>query len=272
MLLADAIKQNNVGNSEALPKYLPTSFSWYNGWNKSGLVAPPAGCTAMTGWAAIYQAINTPDYANANAVIELANFKSQLLLKSTKAWKTVQDETTIGGGHFVADFSGNAAIAMQIKRLANGNVSMDLPPPNYNNHWWADPRGTYVDGDVIAGFVSMDLRVTDPAASGLIANCGIDWWKSASAPFLIDQSNNPSPGLSCWVKLTTSFRTICFYTFTDDNAFKANLPAGVTAPVVVPPPVTPPLWESVPSGDRTAVPGGFIYRIGSAITFVPKVV
>ena len=74
---------------------------------------------------------------------------------------------------------------------------------------------------VDAMYVQMDMRESDPNAH-MVAQVGGDWWRSDSAPFLGDFSNNPGAGGTNWVELTTRYQTIGFSSM-DMPTFEAHL-------------------------------------------------
>ena len=237
--ITDAITQNTPGTSEGYPVGVPTSYSWYGGGghtNSSG--PPPSNFTAVTGWGQIYPENGFAAYSNPNAYIQVANAKTYVHIKSTDQWVLVQDQATnqLAGAHFVADFSGNAAIAWHETVLPGGSVTVDVPPNGYNDHFWPLARGTYSAGSVDAVYVQMDMRTNDPNLH-LVANVGADWWRNATAGYVDGFDNNPGVGMSNWVELSTEWRTLSFYS-TTASQFGAD-PPPVFGPTSPAPPLIP---------------------------------
>jgi hypothetical protein len=233
--ISELTRQNSLGNSDAFPLGVPHSWSWYQGWNVGGQLTPPAGFTAVEGWGQVYPEEGASTAANANADVQIANSKTYVHIKQTGQWVLVQDQGQLGmtGGHFNANFAGNAAYAMPGTALTGGGVSFDAPVDGYNDHFWYKSRGTYAAGTVDAVYVQMDMRVTDPNAK-LIGMVGADWWRDPSAPFLPDHSTNPGIGGTNWVELSTQWQTIG-YTSMSPAAFQANPPPGVLGSSQTPP-------------------------------------
>lgn len=222
--IADVIAQNTAGQSEGHPVGVPSSWDWYAGvYKPAGNSAPPSDFTAVTGWGAVYQEVGEPAYTNPNAKVEVANAKTYVHLK-TGEWVLVQDQSTnqLAGGHFYTDLAGNVAIPMTTSALSNGGIAFSTPPTGYNDHFWSTSRGTYPANMVDAVYVQMDMRVTDPNLN-LIAIVGADWWRSPSAPYASDFSNNPAAGTSNWAELSTQWTTLGFYSSTTAQ-FQADLP------------------------------------------------
>ncbi|WP_271576329.1 Ig-like domain-containing protein [Bradyrhizobium sp. CCBAU 11361] len=220
--LSELIKQNTLGQSEGYPAGVPHSYSWYKGWNPGGQMTPPDGFTAVEGWGQVYTEEGAP--ASPGADVEVANAKTYVHIKETGQWVLVQDQSKlgIGGGHFVSDFAGNSAYPMTVTRLSDGAASFDAPSTGYNDHFWYGSRGTYMAGTVDGVYVQMDMRTTDANAK-LVGMVGVDWWRTATAPFLADHSNNPGVGGSNWVELSTQWKTIGYYSLST-AAFQADLP------------------------------------------------
>ena len=128
---------------------------------------------------------------------------------------------------------------------ADGSMTMDAPKSGYNDHFWPGARGTYGAGTIDGVFVEAQMKTNDPNAN-LVANLGADWWRSATAPYVDGFANNPSPGMSDWVKLTTEYQSL-YFTSMSAAQLQADPPPGLSSAVVDPtPPVvtTPPVTTS----------------------------
>jgi hypothetical protein len=224
--MLDAITQNTPGYSEGYPVGVPKTYAWCSGsYKPPGSSKPPSDFTAVTGWGQVYQKAGAPAYSNPNAAVEVANAKTYVHVQSTGQWVLVQDQATdpIAGGHFVSDFSGNAAIDMNVNALSNGSAAFDTPPTGYNDHFWPSSRGTFAAGTVDAAYVQMDMRVNDPNLQ-LVANIGADWWRNDSAGYVDGFDNNPGAGMSNWVGLSTQWSTLRFYSWSTSQLRAAPPP------------------------------------------------
>ncbi len=151
----------------------------------------------------------------------------------------VQDQAadSITGAHYVADFANNANKEMRISPLRDGSVALTAPPTGFNTHFWLTRRGTYEAGSVDGVYVQMDMRIDAPDLK-LVANVGADWWRNSTAPYASGFANNPGAGMSNWIKLSTRWSTLRFYSGSNSQ-FLAHLPPQLagstpqTAPTMV---------------------------------------
>jgi hypothetical protein len=209
------VSQNSGYDTGIYPYGVPTHFSWYAGGSAAtGESAPPSEFSSLTGWGQIYPQVGA---SNVAAGIYLKDYRVYVHSKSG-GWQLVQDQdaNSVGGEHYVADFSNNSSSPMSLVVQSDGSVRMDSPACGHNDHFWIDPRGSYAPGTVDGVFSMAQLR-TDSADGNLVANFGGDWWRDTSAPFLYQNEvfvNNPGIGVSSWVRLTTTYQYFFFTTFT----------------------------------------------------------
>ncbi|WP_249147635.1 O-antigen ligase family protein [Bradyrhizobium sp. AUGA SZCCT0177] len=209
------VSQNSGYDTRIYPYGVKTYFSWYAGGPAAtGNTVSPSDFASLTGWGQIYPQVGAPIVA---ANVYLKDYRVYVHLTSG-GWQLVQDQATnsIGGQHYVADYSNNPSSEMGLLVQSDGSVRMNSPAFGYNNHFWIEPRGSYAPGTVNGVFSMAQLR-TDNASANLIANFGGDWWRNTSAPYLYRNGvfvNNPGIGMGTWVKLTTTYQYFFFTTMT----------------------------------------------------------
>ena len=209
--LALAIDQNTRANNQVNPAGVPASWSWYGGKSGTSSAGPaPTRFSAVTGWGIVYPQAHT-QLAGTSARILIDGFVVYVHLAGG-GWAEVQNQArdTISGGNFVADFSRNAHIPWTKEAHPDGSVSVDAPRMGYNAHFWPFRRGTFTPDTVDGVFVQARLKTDDPLAA-LVAALGADWWRDAAAPYVDGFSNNPGVGQSNFVKLTTGWQKLFFY-------------------------------------------------------------
>jgi hypothetical protein len=216
--MADAIIQNTLGQSEGYAFGMPEGYAWCAGsYKPAGSSTPPSDFIAVTGKGQIYPeagAWGAPAYSSPNGSITIANAKTYIHLSTTREWALVQNQATdeIAGGHFFADFSPSPAKQMRVEAQPDGSVVIGAPPAGYNDHFWPIKRGTYAAGSVDGVYVQMEMRTNDPDMK-LVASIGADWWRDAVAGVVQGFDNTSGAGMSNWVKLSTQWSTLRFYSW-----------------------------------------------------------
>src|SRR6185436_17174522 len=88
-----------------------------------------------------------------------------------------------------------------------------------------------------------------------------DWWRYKSAPFLSDFSNSPGAGMSDWVELSTSWKTL-YFTSWSAQKLQADPPPPLLGSSTTP--TTPNVAPSVTQA--AASPGTATEHVGDTIT------
>jgi hypothetical protein len=223
--MLDAAIQNTPGYSEGYAMGVPRTYDWCSGSYKppehSG---PPADFTAVSGWGQVYAETGKEHHQNPAAQIEIANSQTYVRIKSSRQWMLTQDQNVnpISGGYFVPDFSSEDAEPLRLEQK-DGRAAIEAPPPGRNAHFWIIKRGTYPAGHVDGVYVQMDLRASDPKMN-LVANAGADWWRDPIADFVQGFANNPTAGTSNWIKLSSGWSTLRFYSLSTTELMAAPPP------------------------------------------------
>jgi hypothetical protein len=211
--MADAILQNTPGQSEGYASGVPEDYEWCAGsYKPAGSSTPPSDFTAVTGKGQVYPEAGTYAYSSPNGSITIANAKTYIHLGTTREWVLVQDQATdgIAGDHFFADYSPSPAKQMRLEAQPDHSVVIGAPPAGYNDHFWPNKRGTYAAGSVDGVYVQLEMRTTAPNMK-LVASIGADWWRDADAGVGRDFANTSGAGMSNWVKLSTEWSILRFY-------------------------------------------------------------
>jgi hypothetical protein len=219
--LAEVIYQNTPGNSQGLP----VGLSWNRGASSTKkLMGAPAGFSALTAWAQVYQQSGVPvSPDNASDTVQVQDFTTYILL-TTGTWVEAQSQAQSGvsGAHYVADFSDDAHIPFNVQKLPDGSASIDAPPAGYNNHFWPTGTASFTPGTVAGVFVEARMKTNDRNAN-LVAQLGADWWRYAGAPYAGVNVNNIAVGINDWTKLTTQWKALYFTTLSAQQ-LEANPP------------------------------------------------
>lgn len=207
-----------AGLHEGQPHGVPSWWDWAQGPKVDNAV-PPAGMGAMTAWGQVYA--DTTNARPANVRVQVRNMEAYVYLRSQARWVRVQADAVVEGAHYVEDFSGNTSVPTSLRSEPDGGLSFVMQD-GYNFHFWPKAgRGALANpADVGAVFTTFQARLIldDPngpdnrSAARFIANAGGDWWRSVTAPFAGDFSNNPGIGEGRFTYLTSAWSAINFYT------------------------------------------------------------
>jgi hypothetical protein len=221
MALINTIIAQNTPFSPAYPSRpqgVPTYWSWYNGRSVQNAVTP--NCSAIAAWGAVFPIKGAA--RNGFGKLETRWHRAWVHRKAG-GWQLAQAVGTnfkTEAGAFRANFAGNAATKVEITQLlAQGGARMSLPLLGDCLHWWPAPRGVFNASAINWCYHQQDIRVTD-ARDQFCVQVGADWWRSATAAY----PDNPGAGGSNWVKLTTSWTTVGFFSCTATQ-FRSDLPA-----------------------------------------------
>ncbi len=220
--LSEAIYQNTPGNSQGQPEGL----SWDVDASSTPTTPAPSGWSALTGWGQIYQEAGAPvSPNNATDTVQVQDYRVYVHLTSG-AWVELQSQASpgLGGAHYVADFSTNASIPMT-QSTSGGVTTFGAPPSGYNDHIYANGAASLPAGTVDGVFVEAQMKTND-ASANLVAQLGADWWRSTSASYAGTNVNNTAVGLNDWTKLTTSWQTL-YYTSFSAAQLTADPPPGL---------------------------------------------
>jgi hypothetical protein len=219
------------GPDPAYPHGVPTSWDWRNG-PVIHRALPPPDFYAYTSWGGINRDLT--DSQDTNTRIHVTNIKAYILSKSG-VWRVIQD-ARLGGALYPEDLdeTNNPPISANIRTEPDGNPSGKIL---HGRGWHVFPssRASINPADVAGVYVTYSARliVDDPSRpddrsiARYMMNVGSDWWRSLSAPFKSDFSNNVGVFTSRFKYLNTNWQAVHGTTLTLAQ-LNANPPPGVT--------------------------------------------
>jgi hypothetical protein len=227
------VQLQSVQQHDYLPAVVPSGYDWYLGWrgrdsNGDGikqelpLPNPPAGFSAQVGWGEFFT-----DKDNAPGV---HNWGIQIMRLVTLelrggVWgitRSVTQAQEMAGTRFT-NYNPQTSAPITTRVNAQGLWEIFMPNEGGVFHFWEEPRSQIVGTGasdracvIVAKLVVWNPAVaSDLASARVTCHAGIDFWRTTSAPFLQDYSNNSDMGISR-ARIIPTAGTPAAYTVTAD--------------------------------------------------------
>jgi hypothetical protein len=203
-----------AGSHDGQPEGVPLTWGWAQHSEVEN--ASNAGMSAMTAWGQVYAESGAAEPPPGTVRVEVKDIRSFVWSRRAGGWVVVQDSARVEGSHYRDDFSANDSTGADLRVEPDGGTSVAMLPA-YNFHFWPlSGRASVVPGDIAAVITTFDARLIgeDAPDANYVANAGGDWWRTVSAPFDYSGAggNNDGIGEGRFVRLTTDWATIGFYT------------------------------------------------------------
>ena len=225
--LSPAWEDSTLPN-EGHPSGVPSYYSWYDvpvvGWGNN----PRTDWNAFTSWGQIYVESGWNPPANSNTRVQLRNIEAWYLSKSTGEWKLLQSATRVDGADFQEDFANNTAKAPDVRdESSNGGGTSITAGNGWNYHFWTD-RVTMDPNDIGGIYTKFQARLilSDPskpddrASARYLGSAGADYWRSVSAPWAADWSNNGGVASGRFKFITPDWQNFSMETLPVDQLLK----------------------------------------------------
>lgn len=186
-------------------------------WAKAprrGMLALPKGWNAATMWGQIY---NEPGVAlPRNTRVQVRNLRMWQLSRRAGQWVEVQATPGASGALYRQDFADDQNVPGEVRTHADGSTSVRLIM-GHNFHFWPTTGRLELDPeDVVAMASSFQARliVDDPKhpddrrLARWVGSCGGDFWRTRSAGWKADWSNNGDWAIGRFRRLTNDWITI----------------------------------------------------------------
>ena len=179
---------------EGRPHGVPDSFNWARK-PRTGMGADPQSFKALTGWGQLDEEARGNPAANTR--VHVRNLRAYVLGKRDRRWHLVQASTDVAGAAFREDFAFNDAAPADIRKEADGGLSVKAGGGR-NFHFWPSTSRADIDPQDLAGvFVTVQARlvVDDPAQpddrsqARYLLGAGGDYWKSRRARWYFWKTN-----------------------------------------------------------------------------------
>ena len=148
----------------------------------------PGANTALLAWGQLYEDIHGNPASNTR--VQIRDIRAYYLSRRDDRWHLLQASRLVEGAAYVEDFVDDLNIPADIRREADGSISVTAGN-GYNFHFWT-PERTLIDRDDIAGiFTTVEARlvVDNPALpddrdrARYLLNMGADYWLDLTVPW-----------------------------------------------------------------------------------------
>jgi hypothetical protein len=202
---------------------LPAGIS--TGWAKKPRVGSgnliPKGWTHSTMWGQIY--LGKDGSPAKNVRVQVRDCALWVLSKKTGTWNQLQYSVTPEGGAYAENFKDDAHIPADMRKEADGSLSVKLIK-GYNFHFWPIGGRAKVEPADIAGMASVFFArlVVDAADQPddrdnavLLGSCGGDYWRNLDAQWKADWSSNNDWAIGRFKRITPEWQVFTGCTFGD---------------------------------------------------------
>lgn len=191
----ETIIQDMQSPHEGFPHGVPDSFNWARK-PRMGMGADPRSFRALTAWGQLYEeACGNPA---TNTRVHIRNLRAYMLSKRDHRWRLVQASTDVAGAAFREDFALNDAAPADIRKEADGGISVKAGGGR-NFHFWPSSNRADIDPQDLAGvFVTVQARLVvddpaqpdDQAQARYLLGAGGDYWKNRRARWSFWKTNH----------------------------------------------------------------------------------
>ena len=204
---------------EGYPHGVPSHYDFAQGPMIKDAAESVGDFQAMAGWGQVYEEIN--GNPSVNTRVELKNYKAYYLSKSDNKWHELAVVENITEGAAYPEDYGNDDLhpgGDTIRFEPNGHVSCN-PGSGFNFHFYTS-RLPINPSDVAQMATSFNAKlimadpnvIDDRSTAKFVAASGADVWRTMTATFSPDFSNNHDIGMGRFKYVTNEWRTFTFIT------------------------------------------------------------
>jgi len=212
---------------EGQPHGIVADWSVHPRWGSG--ISPRTDWFAFTHWGQIYEALE--GNPSVNYRVNIRNLQAYILYKSDNLWRQIQSTTAADGAAYREDFANDQNIPAVKRPEADGSISVTVGN-GYNFHFWPTSGRATIDPANIAGvFTTFQARLIpndfsqadNRDAAHVVASAGGDYWRSLTAQWASDWSNNGDYAIGRFKYVRKQWR--CFNAWAGDSTYiKAHPP------------------------------------------------
>lgn len=173
---------------EARPRGVPLSHGWAIK-PRRGRFMRTERYRAIAAWGQVYEAIQGS--RSSNTRVQIRDIRSYYLSKRDRKWRLLDQSRRVDGAAFREDFFNNLNIPAQVRKEADGSISVQMVK-GYNYHFWSSRSRVPIQPLDVAGlFIAVDARLIvnnprqpdDRARARYLMSVGADYWTTMTAPW-----------------------------------------------------------------------------------------
>lgn len=219
---------DSSGPHEDLPKGVPSWYSWAT--EAPVFLDPvwPSDFYAMTAWGQLYEGASNHATNTRVAIKD----PTAWILDKNNVWYEAQAPDKVGGAAYVTDFANDANKPADLRIEPDGVISVRADK-DYNFHFWPAKGRASVDPTNVKGICSSfkaRLVVDDRAKpddrdqASYVTDSGADTWRSLTANWVSDWSNNSGMGMGKMRRVTKDWQSFNMCNVSPDK-LRLNFPA-----------------------------------------------
>jgi hypothetical protein len=206
---------------EGLPAGVPNDYDWKFMPRLNYGINIPEDWNAIIAWGQVYAEQNQPnpniDFPSAR--VHLKDLQLYIYQKDG-TWKILQNVENPVGHAYAEDFKDNVNIPTRIKNERGGGISIQAGS-GFNFHFYPDEK-KLVDKNNIAGvFVVCKAKLTGTENYEILPkyliSIGGDYWRSLTAEWKADFSNNNDIGIGRFKYVTPEWQYFTMHTFSKEE-------------------------------------------------------
>lgn len=216
-----------IGQNEATPQGVPSSYDWAQGPTLT-MGNNANGWQAITAWGVVF----VPAQGNpaTNTRVNIRDVQLYFLQRSTGAWLLLQNTSQPQGADYVDDFANDTSMPGDVRQEPDGTISVTAGG-GYCFHFWPPDRASINPNDIGGILVLLQARLIvgnpslpdDRDVAQYIAGAGADYYPALTGGWPGNLSYNPGVGTGKLKYVQSEWRFYAMTTLTA-NQLSSNPP------------------------------------------------
>jgi hypothetical protein len=216
----DALKNDMFLPHEGIPAGLPDAANWKFKPRLNLGTNLPKNWNCITGWGQVYADREQPcpdkDFPQARVQIKDLNV---YIYQTDGTWKIIQQTKVVDGAAYREDFVEDINKPAEIRYEKEG-ISIQAGS-GYNFHFFPKEKTMLHSKDIAGVFVSCRARLIGAEhyenPPKYMMSIGADYWRSLTAEWKSDYSNNSDVGIGRFKYVTPEWQCFTMHTFSQEE-------------------------------------------------------